>query len=79
MAERHLPSAHSNPFDIVIRHSRLSGPAAASLRDRWYPRARLAHFLHTSSVRLDWVRGRREKGARNPAAVAVSEPTRPHR
>ncbi|MEU7166202.1 glycosyltransferase family 4 protein [Streptomyces morookaense] len=62
-----LPSSHGNPFDIIIGHSRFSGPAAAALRDRWYPRARLVHFLHTSPVRLDWIKGRWEKGARNAA------------
>ncbi|MFE9220768.1 glycosyltransferase family 4 protein [Streptomyces lavendulae] len=60
-----LPSPLNDPFDLVIGHSRFSGPAAAALRERWYPRARLVHFLHTSPVRLDWIKGRWEKGARN--------------
>ncbi|MFK0296301.1 glycosyltransferase family 4 protein [Streptomyces sp. NPDC090442] len=62
-----LPSPDSDPFDIIVGHSRFSDPAGAALRDRWYPQAGLVHFLHTSPVRLDWSKGRWEKGARNAA------------
>ncbi|MEV4437876.1 glycosyltransferase family 4 protein [Streptomyces sp. NPDC049577] len=47
-----LPDPQSRPFDLIIGHSRFSGPAAVELRDRWYPDARVAHFLHTSPERL---------------------------
>ncbi|MFI9305692.1 glycosyltransferase family 4 protein [Streptomyces triculaminicus] len=47
-----LPDPQQRPFDLIIGHSRFSGPAATELRDRWYPDARVAHFLHTSPERL---------------------------
>jgi len=36
--------------DIIIGHSRFSGPAAITLRDKWYPKARAAYFLHSYPV-----------------------------
>ncbi|MEU8655095.1 glycosyltransferase, partial [Streptomyces sp. NPDC048737] len=51
-------------FDIVIGHSRFSGPAAQQIRDSWYPGARVVHFLHTSPVRLDRIKHQPEKGAK---------------
>ncbi|MFG3001340.1 glycosyltransferase family 4 protein [Streptomyces sp. NPDC048340] len=63
------------PFQLVIGHSRFSGPAAKSIREQWFPDARLIHFLHTSPVRLDKIKNRWEKGARN----AVSERRIMHR
>jgi glycosyltransferase involved in cell wall biosynthesis len=39
-------------YDLVIGHTRLSGPAAIKLRDNWYPNARVIYFLHTSPERL---------------------------
>ncbi|MFD5936662.1 DUF4157 domain-containing protein [Streptomyces sp. NPDC060333] len=61
------PGQHDLPsdqeaFDIVIGHSRFSGPAAQKIRDAWYPGARLVHFLHTSPVRLDKIKGAPKKG-----------------
>ncbi|WP_223769590.1 glycosyltransferase family 4 protein [Streptomyces huiliensis] len=47
-----LPDPQGRPFDLIVGHSRFSGPAAAELRDRWYPDAKIAHFLHTSPERL---------------------------
>ncbi|MGW2600049.1 glycosyltransferase family 4 protein [Streptomyces klenkii] len=47
-----LPDPQDRPFDLIVGHSRFSGPAAAELRDRWYPDAKVAHFLHTSPERL---------------------------
>ncbi|MFI0817267.1 glycosyltransferase family 4 protein [Streptomyces sp. NPDC021098] len=47
-----LPAAGDNAFDVIVGHSRFSGPAAAQLRERWYPSAKLAHFLHTSPEKL---------------------------
>ncbi|MEU1377281.1 glycosyltransferase [Streptomyces triculaminicus] len=51
-----LPDPQDRPFDLIIGHTRFSGPAATELRDRWYPDARVAHFLHTSPERLPWVK-----------------------
>ncbi|MEU4682007.1 glycosyltransferase family 4 protein [Streptomyces xinghaiensis] len=47
-----LPDPREQPFDLIIGHSRFSGPAAVVLRDAWYSEARVAHFLHTSPERL---------------------------
>ncbi|GHF47833.1 hypothetical protein GCM10010218_31570 [Streptomyces mashuensis] len=47
-----LPDPQERPFDLIVGHSRFSGPAAAELRERWYPDAKVAHFLHTSPERL---------------------------
>jgi len=60
--EYKLPTAPQS-FDIVIGHSRFSGPAAQKIRDAWYPGARVVHFLHTSPVRLDKIKGEPKKGA----------------
>ncbi|GAB1331525.1 eCIS core domain-containing protein [Streptomyces sennicomposti] len=57
-----LPTA-KDAFDIVIGHSRFSGPAAQKIRDAWYPGARVVHFLHTSPVRLDKIKEAPKKGA----------------
>ncbi|MEU3461227.1 DUF4157 domain-containing protein [Streptomyces sp. NPDC006733] len=57
-----LPGA-ADSFDIVIGHSRFSGPAAQMIRDNWYPSARVVHFLHTSPVRLDKIKGKPKNGA----------------
>ncbi|MFI5672437.1 glycosyltransferase family 4 protein [Streptomyces sp. NPDC051704] len=63
-----LPAPGDEPFHLVIGHSRFSGPAARAIREKWYPTARLVHFLHTSPVRLDKIKGRWEKGAKNAVA-----------
>nr|WP_079166780.1 glycosyltransferase family 4 protein [Streptomyces oceani] len=51
-----LPAAQERPFDLLIGHSRFSGPAVIELRDRWYPDARVTHILHTSPERLPEVK-----------------------
>ncbi|MFE7843139.1 glycosyltransferase [Streptomyces sp. NPDC057474] len=51
-----LEEPAAKPYDIIIGHSRFSGPAAAELRENWYQDARLVHFLHTSPERLPFVR-----------------------
>jgi hypothetical protein len=50
------PAGLEDQYDIVMGHSRFSGPAAATIREMWFPSARLVHFLHTSPVRLDMVK-----------------------
>ncbi|MEU6171819.1 DUF4157 domain-containing protein [Streptantibioticus parmotrematis] len=60
-AQHGLPAARQ-AFDIVIGHSRFSGPAAQKIRDAWYPGARLVHFLHTSPVRLDKIKRKPKEG-----------------
>ncbi|MFZ3475160.1 glycosyltransferase family 4 protein [Streptomyces sp. 4.24] len=35
-------------FDLVIGHTRFSGRAAVNIRNKWYPKARYAHIVHTS-------------------------------
>ncbi len=57
-----LADPQHEPYDLIIGHSRFSGPAAVALRERWYPTARVAHFLHTSPERLDGLKGQPEKG-----------------
>jgi glycosyltransferase involved in cell wall biosynthesis len=59
-----LADPQQAPYDLIIGHSRFSGPAAAALRANWYPNARVAHFLHTSPERLDAIKGQPEKGVR---------------
>ncbi|MFD0143894.1 MULTISPECIES: glycosyltransferase [unclassified Streptomyces] len=72
------PMAHgledpaSRPYDMIIGHSRFSGPAAAELRENWYQDARMVHFLHTSPERLPFFKGISheeaiEKGAQDSA------------
>ncbi|MFE7657295.1 glycosyltransferase [Streptomyces bottropensis] len=51
-----LEDPAAQPYDLIIGHSRFSGPAAAGLRENWYQDARLVHFLHTSPQRLPYVR-----------------------
>ncbi|MEU7034918.1 glycosyltransferase [Streptomyces sp. NPDC046237] len=68
------PTAHgledpaSRPYDIIIGHSRFSGPAAAELRANWYQDARMVHFLHTSPERLPFFKGKTLEEAREKAA-----------
>ncbi|MEV5988654.1 glycosyltransferase family 4 protein [Streptomyces sp. NPDC052051] len=51
-----LPDPNQQPFDLIVGHSRFSGPAAVAIRDNWYTEARVAHFLHTSPERLPYVK-----------------------
>jgi glycosyltransferase involved in cell wall biosynthesis len=63
-----LEDPAAQPYDIIIGHSRFSGPAAAGLRENWYQDARLVHFLHTSPERLPFVRGLTPERAEAKAA-----------
>lgn len=63
-----LEDPAAQPYDIIIGHSRFSGPAAAGLRENWYQDARLVHFLHTSPERLPFVRGLTPESAEAKAA-----------
>ncbi|MFF9775103.1 glycosyltransferase [Streptomyces sp. NPDC013978] len=63
-----LEDPSAQPYDIIIGHSRFSGPAAAGLRENWYQDARLVHFLHTSPERLPYVRGLTPEAADAKAA-----------
>ncbi|MFM9588775.1 glycosyltransferase family 4 protein [Streptomyces scabiei] len=47
-----LPDPRQQSFDLIIGHSRFSGPAAVAIRDTWYTEAKVTHFLHTSPERL---------------------------
>lgn len=62
-----MPS-EEDAFDVIIGHSRFSGPGAKLIRDKWYPKARLVHFLHTSPVRLDKIKRQPEKGGQKSKA-----------
>ncbi|MBF9070806.1 eCIS core domain-containing protein [Streptacidiphilus fuscans] len=62
-ADHGLPAAR-DAFDIIVGHSRFSGPAAQKIRESWYPGARVVHFLHTSPARLDKIKRQPEKGAK---------------
>ncbi|MFF5358321.1 glycosyltransferase [Streptomyces scabiei] len=63
-----LEDPAAQPYDLIIGHSRFSGPAAAGLRENWYQDARLVHFLHTSPERLPFVRGLSPEKAEAKAA-----------
>ncbi|MGW0363260.1 glycosyltransferase [Streptomyces sp. NPDC002990] len=63
-----LEDPASRPYDIIVAHSRFSGPAAAELRDNWYRDARVVHFLHTSPERLPFVKGFAREKAEYKAA-----------
>ncbi|MER6122879.1 glycosyltransferase [Streptomyces sp. NPDC001795] len=60
-----LPDPREQSFDLIIGHSRFSGPAAVAIRDTWYTEARVTHFLHTSPERLPGF-----KYPNNPARAA---------
>lgn len=51
-----LPAAGSGRFDMIIGHSRFSGPAAV-LAKRWYPDAKTVWVLHTNVERLGKLKG----------------------
>ncbi|MFD5816675.1 glycosyltransferase family 4 protein [Streptomyces sp. NPDC127038] len=48
-----LPARGENQYDIVIGHSRFSGPAASAMQSAWYPDAVHMNFLHTSPEKLE--------------------------
>ncbi|HWD84058.1 MAG TPA: nucleotidyl transferase AbiEii/AbiGii toxin family protein [Kribbella sp.] len=52
-----LPPEGSDPYDVIVGHSRFSGPAAMHIRNRWYPFAKLAYVEHSPSERLARLQG----------------------
>lgn len=48
-----LPARGNDQYDIVIGHSRFSGPAASAIQSAWYPDAVHMNFLHTSPEKLE--------------------------
>ncbi|MFE2531554.1 glycosyltransferase family 4 protein [Streptomyces sp. NPDC059371] len=48
-----LPAKGEGQYDIVIGHSRFSGPAASAMQSAWYPDAVHMNFLHTSPEKLE--------------------------
>ncbi|MFD3658202.1 glycosyltransferase family 4 protein [Streptomyces sp. NPDC058620] len=48
-----LPPKGEGTYDIVVGHSRFSGPAASAIQAAWYPDAVYMHFLHTSPEKLE--------------------------
>lgn len=71
-AEEYGMPADPNAFDVIIGHSRFSGPGAQEVRQAWYPNAKMVHFLHTSPLRLDRIKGEHGKGARKSKAERVA-------
>ncbi|TDQ54996.1 glycosyltransferase family 4 protein [Actinorugispora endophytica] len=53
-----LPSPEEWRPDLVFGHSRYSGPAAAAIKERWYPEAGLGHFVHMPVRRYAQIQGR---------------------
>ncbi|MEY9214982.1 glycosyltransferase family 4 protein [Thermobifida halotolerans] len=53
-----LPSPEQWRPDFVFGHSRYSGPAAMAIQQRWYPEARLGHFVHMPVRRYAQIQGR---------------------
>jgi glycosyltransferase involved in cell wall biosynthesis len=51
--------------DVIIGHSRFSGPAAQRLRDQRYPDATLVHVVHTNVEELDRLRHLPEEAHRH--------------
>lgn len=63
-------------FDLIIGHSRYSSAAAALIRERWYPAAKLALITHTSALRKSdaawtWYGKTRELGYVEAARLAM--------
>ncbi|MFI1168455.1 glycosyltransferase family 4 protein [Streptomyces sp. NPDC020801] len=48
-----LPAKGEKTYDIIIGHSRFSGPAASAMRSAWYPDAMHMNFLHTAPEKLE--------------------------
>ncbi|MFI1539436.1 glycosyltransferase family 4 protein [Streptomyces anandii] len=48
-----LPAKGENVYDIIVGHSRFSGPAASAMRSAWYPDAAHLNFLHTAPEKLE--------------------------
>nr|WP_255430118.1 glycosyltransferase family 4 protein [Streptomonospora sp. PA3] len=53
-----MPSRAEWRPDIVIGHSRFSGPAALAVRKHWYPEAKLCHVVHMPVQRYAEIQGR---------------------
>ncbi|KAB8224339.1 hypothetical protein BDV33DRAFT_227211 [Aspergillus novoparasiticus] len=65
-----------SPFDLIIGHSRYSSAAAALVRDRFYPAAKLALITHTSPLRKAdaawaWYGGSRQQGYEEATRLAM--------
>jgi glycosyltransferase involved in cell wall biosynthesis len=62
-----LPRQGLDAFDVVIGHGRGSGEAAALIRQRWYPHAKFAYFLHIAAERYAEARGDPGRGVASAA------------
>lgn len=60
-----LPPAGSDPYDVVIGHSRFSGPAAKNIRNRWYRFAKLVYVMHTPAEEYAVIQGDPERAAKH--------------
>ncbi|GAA4869826.1 BREX system ATP-binding domain-containing protein [Kitasatospora terrestris] len=49
--------------DLVVGHSRITGPAAKKLTDDFFPSARRLHFLHMAPDEIEWYKLDRESDA----------------
>ncbi|WP_185921627.1 glycosyltransferase [Streptomyces sp. WAC06614] len=54
--------------DLVVGHSRITGPAARRLAEDFFPRARRLHFVHMAPDEIEWYKPDRERGAAARAA-----------
>jgi glycosyltransferase involved in cell wall biosynthesis len=59
-----LPPAGSDPYDVVIGHSRFSGPAAKNIRNRWYRFAKLVYVMHTPAEEYAQIQGDPQRAAK---------------
>ncbi|KAE8327127.1 hypothetical protein BDV39DRAFT_193044 [Aspergillus sergii] len=72
----HKDANGRSPFDLIIGHSRYSSAAAALVRDRFYPAAKLALITHTSPLRKAdaawaWYGGSRQQGYEEATRLAM--------
>lgn len=56
-------------FDVVAGHGRVTGPHALAIRNRDYPNARYAHFIHMDAKSIDWEKARQRP--ENPSETAT--------
>ncbi|MFD9561563.1 glycosyltransferase, partial [Streptomyces sp. NPDC059994] len=45
---------HGTHPDLVIGHARITGPAAAHLKEDFFPHARRLHFVHMAPDEIEW-------------------------
>ncbi|MFF1479770.1 caspase family protein [Streptomyces sp. NPDC058301] len=45
---------HGTRPDLVIGHARITGPAAAHLKEDFFPHARRLHFVHMAPDEIEW-------------------------